>query len=208
VVLPLLLEGEAVGALVAARVALDRFTDDEVLRAKAVAFWAAATLARVQQVEQLRRYATLLEQVVDVARHVFEGDPVEALSGRILDGACRLGRFRGGLLVLEKDGGPTVSATSGEALAGALGRAAPPDFLAGAVARLPAARAAAVAEALEVEAPEDQVLLVPLETPEGRVGCLAMLDPNGESPEDRLLEAYASRVAAAWRHASRHSRRP
>ena len=32
-----------------------------------------------------------------------------------------------------------------------------------------------------------------------------LLDPNGESPEDRLLDSYASRVAAAWRHASLRS---
>ena len=48
---------------------------------------------------------------------------------------------------------------------------------------------------------------MPLTTAEGCVGCLALLDPNGESPEDRLLEAYASRVAAAWRHASLDNRR-
>jgi hypothetical protein len=35
-----------------------------------------------------------------------------------------------------------------------------------------------------------------------------LLDPNGESPDDRLLEAYASRAAAAWRHAATHHGRP
>jgi putative methionine-R-sulfoxide reductase with GAF domain len=208
VVLPLLLEGDAVGVLVAGRAALDSFTDEELLRAKAVAFWAAAALVRVQQLEQLRRYSTLLEQVVDVAQHVFEGDPADALSGRILDGACRVGRYDGGLLVLETPRGPCVLATSGGAFAGALGRPAPAELLSTAVGRLPAERVRAVAEALGVVAPVEQVFLVPLATPEGSIGCLALLDPNGESPEDRLLEAYASRVAAAWRHASLHSRRP
>jgi hypothetical protein len=61
-----------------------------------------------------------------------------------------------------------------------------------------------VAEALGVELPAEQVYLVPLATPEGWVGCLVLLDPNGESPEDRLLEAYASRAAAAFSHASLH----
>ena len=131
VALPLLLEGVGVGVLVAGRTAVDAFTDDELLWAKAVAFWAAAALVRVQQLEQLRRYSTLLEQVVYVAQHVFEGEAADALCRRILDGAC----------------------------------------------------------------------------PDGSVGCFVLLDPNGESPEDRLLDSYASRVAAAWRHASLRSGR-
>ena len=60
-VLPLLLEGELVGMLVAGRQALDTFSAEDLQRAKAVAFWTAATLRRVQQLDQLRRYATLLE---------------------------------------------------------------------------------------------------------------------------------------------------
>ena len=49
---------------------------------------------------------------------------------------------------------------------------------------------------------------MPLATPEGYVGCLSLLDPSGESPDDRLLEAYASRAAAASRHAALHHGRP
>jgi len=207
VALPLLLEGVAVGVLVAGRAALDSFTEEDLLRAKAVAFWAAAALVRVQQLEQLRRYSTLLEQVADVAQHVFESEPADALSRRILDGACRVGRYPGGLLVLETPHGPVVSATSGEALAGALGRPAPAELLSTGARRLAAERMPAVAEALGVGLPAEQVFLVPLATPEASVGCLALLDPNGESPEDRLLEAYASRVATAWRHASLHTGR-
>jgi GAF domain-containing protein len=207
VALPLLLEGDVVGVLVAGRAALDGFTDEEVLRAKAVAFWAAAALGRVRQLDQLRRYTTLLEQVVDVALHVFEGEGAEALSRRILDGACRVGGYPGGLLALEKSCGPVVSAAAGEGLAGALGRCVPTQLLSPRMRRPAPEEVAAVAEALGVALPADQVLLVPLATPEGSVGCFVLLDPNGESPEDRLLEAYASRVAAAWRHASLRSGR-
>jgi hypothetical protein len=64
-----------------------------------------------------------------------------------------------------------------------------------------------VAEALGRELPAEQVYLVPLATPDGWVGCLVLLDPNGESLEDRLLEAYASRAAAVWRHAALHAGR-
>jgi hypothetical protein len=39
-------------------------------------------------------------------------------------------------------------------------------------------------------------------TPDAYVGCLVLADPNGESPDDHLMEAFASRAAAAWRHAA------
>jgi hypothetical protein len=208
VALPLLVEGDVVGLLVAGREALDTFTDDELLRAKAVAFWAGAALHRVEQLDQLRRYATLLEQVVELGRRVFEGEGPEALSPAILDGACRIGGYPGGMLVLQTARGPVVSATSGEAPASALGRPAPADLASTAARRLPATRMRDVAEALGADLPAEQVFLVPLATPDGWVGCLVLFDPNGESPEDRLLEAYASRAAVAWRHAALHAGRP
>ena len=197
-----------VGMLVAGRLALDTFTDEDLLRAKAVAFWAAAALRRVQLQDQVRRYATLLEQVVEVDQRVFRGEGPDALSPAILEGACRIGGYRGGMLVLQTPRGPVVAASSGDALAGAVGRAAPADLASAAARRLSPARMLDVAESLGMELPAEQVFLVPLATPEGWVGCLALLDPNGESPEDRLLEAYASRAAAAWRHAALHHARP
>jgi GAF domain len=202
--LPLLLEGDVVGLLVCGRLALDGFTDEELLRTKAVAFWAAAAIRRVQLLGQVRRYATLLEQVVDVDQRVFRGDGPDVLSPAILDGACRIGGYRGGMLVVHTPRGAVVAATSGEAFAAALRRPAPSDLAATAARRLPAARMLDVAESLGVEMPAEQVYLVPLATPEAWVGCLVLLDPNGESPEDRLLEAYASRAAAAFSHASLH----
>jgi len=200
VALPLLLEGDAVGVLVAGRTAVDAFSDDEVLVAKAVAFWAAAALVRVQQIDQLRRYSTLLEQVVDVAQHVFEGEAADALSRRILDGACRVGRYAGGLLVVETSAGPAVAAALGRGLAAAVGRAAPTELLTTGVRRLSAEQVPAMAKALGIAVPAEPVFLVPLAAPDRVVGCFLLLDPNGESTEDRLLDAYASRVAAAWRH--------
>ena len=208
VALPLLLEGDVVGMLVAGRLALDTFTDEDLLRAKAVAFWAAAALRRVQLQEQVRRYATLLEQVVEVDQRVFRGEGPDALLPAILEGACRIGGYRGGMLVLQTPRGPVVAASSGEALAGAVGRKAPADLASAGVRRLSPARMLDVAESLGMELPAEEVYLVPLATPDGWVGCLALLDPNGESPEDQLLEAYASRAAAAWRHAALHHGRP
>jgi hypothetical protein len=208
VALPLLLEGDVVGMLVAGRLALDTFTDEDLLRAKAVAFWAAAALRRVQLQEQVRRYATLLEQVVEVDQRVFSGEGPDTLSPAILEGACRIGGYRGGMLVLQTPRGPVVAASSGDALAGAGGRAAPADLASAAPRRLSAARMLDVAESLGMELPAEQVYLVPLATPDGWLGCFALLDPKGESPEDRLLEAYASRAAAAWRHSALHHGRP
>jgi hypothetical protein len=202
--LPLLLEGDVVGLLLAGRLLLDDFTEEELLRTKAVAFWAAAAIRRVQLQAQVRRYATLLEQVVDVDQRVFRGEGPDALSPAILEGACRIGGYRGGMLVVQTPRGPVVAAASGDAFAAAQGRPAPSDLASTVARRLPAARMLDVAESLGVELPAEQVYLVPLATPEGWVGCLALLDPNGESPEDRLLEAYASRAAAAFSHASLH----
>jgi len=205
--LPLLLEGDEVGMLVAGRHAQDGFSAEELQRAKAVASWTAATLRRVQQLDQIRRYASLLEQVADVDQRVFTGEAPEALAAAIVEGACRVGGYRGGLLVLQTPRGPVVAATAGEGFTGAQGRTAPADLASTTTRRLPAARMLDVAESLGMELPAEQTYLVPLVAPDGYVGCLALLDPNGESPDDRLLEAYGSRTALAYRHAvERHGR--
>lgn len=206
IALPLLLEGEVVGMLVAGRHALDSFSAEDQQRAKAVAFWTAATLARVQQLDQLRRYAAFLEQVADVDQLVFRGERPDAIAPAILEGACRIGAYRGGLLTLQTPRGPVVGAAHGDAFAAAFGRSAPAELAATAARRLPAARMLDVAEALNMELPAEQTYLVPLAAPDAYVGCLALLDPNGESPDDRLIEAYGARTALAYRFASLHSR--
>ena len=124
----------------------------------------------------------------------------------ILEGACRIGSYRGGLLILQTPRGPVVGAAHGDAFAAAVGRSAPAELAATAARRLPAARMLDVAEALGMELPAEQTYLVPLAAPDAYVGCLALLDPNGESPDDRLIEAYGARTALAYRHASLHSR--
>jgi hypothetical protein len=35
------------------------------------------------------------------------------------------------------------------------------------------------------------------------LGTLGLVDPGGESPDDRLMEAFAARAAAAFLHALR-----
>lgn len=202
--LPLLLEGDVVGLLMAGRVEPPSFSEEEILRGKAVAFWAGAALRRGQLLEQVRRYAALLEQVVAVDQRVFDGASPDAVAQDILQGACRVGAYSGGLLVLQTPKGPVVAATFGDHFAGVASRPAPPDLAATTPRRLPPERMLEVSETLGVELPVEQTYLVPLATPESYVGCLVLPDPNGESPDDRLMEAYASRAAAAWRHASEH----
>lgn len=202
--LPLLLEGDVVGLLMAGRLAPPAFTDEEVLRAKAVAFWAAAALKRGQLLEQMRRYAALLEQVVAVDEKVFDGASRDEVARVILQGACRVGSYRGGLLVRQTPKGPVVAATASDSFAAAASRPAPADLAATTPRRLPRERMLEVAESLGTELPVEQTYLVPLATPDAYVGCLVLLDPDGESPDDRLMESYASRAAAAWRHADMH----
>jgi GAF domain len=207
--LPLLLEGDVVGLLVTGRLAADPFTEDELIRVKAVAFWAAATLGRGRLVEHIRRYASMLEQVIAVHERVFEEADPDGLAQIILQSACRIGGYRGGLLVLQTPRGPLVAATAGEAFAPALGRAAPPDLAATVVRRLGPERMLEVAETLKTELPAERTYLVPLATADAYVGCLALLDPDGESPDDRLMEAYGARAAAAWLHvAGQQARNP
>jgi hypothetical protein len=193
-----------VGLLMAGRRAPTAFSEEEILRAKAVAFWAAAALRRGQLLEQVRRYAALLEQVVTVDQRVFDGASPDDVAEVILQGACRVGNYEGGLLVLQTPRGPVVAATAGESFAAAASRPAPPDLCATSARRLTPPRMLEVAEALGTELPAEQTYLVPLATPDAHVGCLVLPDPNGESADDRLMEAYASRAAAAWRHAALH----
>ena len=202
--LPLLLEGDVVGLLLAGRHSTTAFTEDEVVRARAVAFWAAAALRRGQLLEQVRRYATLLEQVVEIDQRVFDGVTGDDLAQAILRGACRVGAYRGGLLVLQTPRGPVVTAASGDSFAAAAARSAPADLCVTTARRLSAERMLEVAEALGTQLPAEQTYLVPLATPDAFVGCFVLADPNGESPDDRLMEAFASRAAAAWRHAALH----
>jgi hypothetical protein len=202
--LPLLLEGDVVGLLLAGRLSATAFTEEEMARARAVAFWAAAALRRGQLLEQVKRYAALLEQVVEVDHKVFDGVSTEDLAQAILRGACRVGTYDGGLFVLQSPRGPVVAATSGDSFAGAASRSAPAELCVTTTRRLAPERMLEVAETLGTELPTVQTYLVPLATPDAFVGCLVLADPNGVSPDDRLMEAFASRAAAAWRHAALH----
>ncbi len=201
--LPMVHEGVRLGLLLLGRLAPADFSQTELHRARRLAFTVGAVLARGRQLDQVRRYAVLLEQVVEVDQRVFRGDSPEALCQALLDGACRVGGYRSGLLVLQTPRGPQVSAATGEPLLPAVGRPAPADLASTAIRRLAAERVLDVAEALGVVLPAGEACLVPVATPDSYVGCLLLVDPSGPNPDDVLIEAYASRAALAWRHAVR-----
>jgi hypothetical protein len=48
----------------------------------------------------------------------------------------------------------------------------------------------------------ENLYLVPLASAEAHLGNLVLFDTNGPTPDDMLMEAYASRAAAALRHAT------
>src|SRR5713226_9070215 len=110
--IPLLVEGEVIGVLCLDRHRVDPFDEEDLHRAKAVAFSSAAAIRKAQLLEKVRRYAALMERVVSVDEAVFAGRTPAELARIILDGAMRIASYAGGVLVLEDDGGARVTARS------------------------------------------------------------------------------------------------
>lgn len=203
---PLLVEGEVIGLLSLDRHRVDPFDEEELHRAKAVAFSAAAAIRKAQLLEKVRRYAVLMERVVQVDRAVFAGREGGHIARLILEGAMRLGAHAGGMLVLDDAGGsPRVAAASPD-LPIAPGASVPPLLAAREVARLDGARARELGAQAGLDLPATSLYLVPLATPDAHLGTLVLLDPDASSPDDRLLEAYAAHAAAAYFHATRKPR--
>jgi hypothetical protein len=200
--IPLLVEGELIGLMALGRTEVEPFGDEELHRAKALAFSAAAAIRKAKALDQVRRYAALMEQVVAVDHVVFNQATLPAIAQAILQGAGRIGSYQGGLLVLQGPSGPRVAASMGDFFEGTVGKAAPADLAATATRRLDSARLRECAELLGVQVPAQDVYLVPVSTAEMHVGTLVLLDPDGETPDDRLMEAYGSRAATAYRHAA------
>jgi hypothetical protein len=198
--IPLLVEGDVIGILCLDRHRVEPFDEEELHRAKAVAFSAAAAVKKAQLLEQIQRYAMLMERLVEVDQAVFADGHPEDVARLLLDGAMRIGAHQSGLLVLAGTEGPRVAATAG-AFEGLAGRPAPVALIVRETSRVPAAQVTAAWGAF-VPIAED-LLLVPLTTGDVDVGTIVLLDPDGETADDRLLGAYASRAAAAYLHAVR-----
>lgn len=201
--IPLLMEGEVLGLLCLDRHRVEPFDEEDLHRAKAVAFSAAAAIRKAQLLEQVRRYAALMERLVAVDQAVFAGRSAPEVARAILAGALHVGTYRAGLLVLQYPQGPQVAAAIGDAFAGIEGRPAPPELTAQATARIEATLVPQIGRDLGVSLPELGMFLVPFATPDTHMGTLALLDPDGETPDDRMMESYASRAATAFLHALR-----
>jgi hypothetical protein len=199
--LPLLVEGEVIGLLALDRHRVEPFDEESLHQAKAVAFSAAAAIRKAQLLEQVRRYANLMEQVVTVDHAVFDGKAPADVARTVLTGALRVGTHHAGMLVLDAPGGPRVAVAEGDAFAGSEGRPVPTELMARAVTRMPPEAHVPVCRALGVPPPRDPLFLVPLASEDAYLGTLVLLDSDGESPDDRMMEAYASRAAEAYLHA-------
>jgi hypothetical protein len=200
--IPLLVEGEPIGLLCLDRHRVEPFEAEDLHRARSLAFSAAAAIRKAQLLEQVRRYATLMERVVEVDQAVFSSLEPPEVARVILENAARLGSHPGGLFVLPGPGAAHVAVGTGP-FAGLEGTPVPLELDIRATERLPAEKAAGVMQALGVAAPPQDLLMVPLSTGHAHLASLALLDPDGESPDDRLMEAFASRAAAAYLHALR-----
>jgi GAF domain-containing protein len=199
--LPLLMEGDVIGLLCMDRHRVEPFDEEDLHRAKAVAFSAAAAIRKAQLLEQVQRYAALMERVAEVDQAVFAGNTRQQVASLILEGARRMGNYPGGLFA-SAAGTKKVIAAFG-ALERARGKAAPKSMMVSNVMRLDAMASARVGRALGVRGIAQGLYLVPLSDGDSHLGTLALIDPDGPGPDDRLVEAYGSRAASAWRHAIR-----
>jgi GAF domain-containing protein len=200
--LPLVVEGEIIGLLSLDRHRVDPFEDEDIHKAKAVAFSAAAAIRKAQLHEQLRRYATLMERTVEVDQAVFAGRAPDVIARQILEGALRIGNHRGGLLVVRRGRELVVDAASKD-LEALVGRVAPNELETRATVRLGVRAVELMSQTFGIEPPANEMYLVPLGTAERLVGTIALFDADGESADDRLMEAYGARTSTAYLHALR-----
>lgn len=203
--MPLLVEGEVIGLLSLDRHRHEPFADEDLHRAKAVAFSAAAAIRKARLLEQVRRYAALMERTVAVDHAVFTQRSSREVARIILEGAAHIGAYPAGVFVLAGNA-LKLAAVVGDAFAetSLVGKSAPPELDAREARRLGAERAPGIGRALGVSLPAMGLYLVPLATKDEHVGTLALLDPNGDTADDRLMEAYASRAATAYLHSLSH----
>ena len=200
--IPLLVEGEVIGLLNLDRHRVDPFDDEDLHRAKAVAFSAAAAIRKAQLMERVRRYAALMERLVTVDQAVFAGEPAAAVARLVLEGALAIGSYSGGVLVLNGARGAARAAAAAGGARVETGTPMPAALAGRDAARLGAAEAARVAARAKIKLPKDGLFLVPMTTASRHLGTLVLCDPSGPSADDRLMESYASRAAAALLHAT------
>jgi GAF domain-containing protein len=198
--IPLVVEGQVIGLLSLDRHRVEPFDTNDLHRAKAVAFSAAVAIHKAQLLENVRRYASLMDRVIEVDQAVFAGRGPAEVARVILEGAAKLGDAPGGVFVL---GGKErkVAAAAGP-FAPLLGRRASEELTAREGRRLDPQAAAAAGSALGLKLGGLGLYLVPLVNGDSHVGTLALLESGDRgSDDDSLMQSYASRAAAAYAHA-------
>jgi hypothetical protein len=196
--IPLRMEGEAIGLIALGRENAEPFDDEALHRMRALAFSAAAALHHAQALEQVRRYATLMERVVAVDSLAFKDSTDAEVAAAILEGAQAIGNYRGGFLIAPERGKPRILSAAGGGLEGLVGREAPAGLVADTTTRLPRERCDALATQLGAPLPSRFLYLVPIAAETPHAATLALLDPDDETPDDRMMESYASWAAGAW----------
>jgi hypothetical protein len=204
---PLLIEGEMIGLLSLHRHNVAPFDDEDLHRAKALAFSAAAAVRRAELLEKVRRYAALLENSVEVDQAVFSGQPPRMVARIIIDGAVKLGRYAGGALLIQDQAGESaaIACIAGELgldPASIEGRPVSPELIVRESRRFTPANGPSFAAALGLAQLPYPIFVVPVAAAGRLVGALILFDPDAETPDDRLIEAYASRAAAAYLHST------
>ncbi len=203
--IPLVVEGEVIGMIRLERHRVEPFDEEDLHRVRVLAFSAAAAIRNARLLDQVRRYARLMERVVAVDQAVFSNQAPDQVAAAVLDGALRLGEYPGGLLVLREGGDLRVAAAQGEAFDAAQGLVAPEILFVRVPLRLEVGLSVEAGRVLGLTLPEESLYLVPLGGPNGPLGSLVLHDPNGETPDDLLLDAYTTRAAAALMHSLRNA---
>ena len=201
---PLLVEGEMIGLLTFGRDRVEPFEDDELHSAKAIAFSAAAAIRE----GRAPRQGATLRRAHGAARG---GGPGGVRGRRSRErGAARSWKApaasattAGASSCSTACGEPEVLATLGETFGVAQGLSAPMDMDTPTPKRLPADALPALGTALGLTLPPMELYLVPLSSDGAHVGTLALIDPDGETSDDRLMESFASRAATAYLFAAR-----
>ncbi len=199
--LPLLVEGQVIGILNLDRQRVDPFSEDDLHRARAVAFSAAAAIRNAQVLEQVRGYAQLMEVVADVAAAVFARRPLDVLRQTLLRGALRVGGYPWGLLLERSGAGTRFTAASEPEHTTLLAQPAPDALWVLEPQRFGADLTRGLAEQLGLALPPGELVSVPLRADERMPAALVLFDVDGESPAERLVHAYASRAGEAFAHA-------
>jgi len=198
--IPLVVEGQVIGMLSLDRHRVEPFDEDDLHRAKAIAFSAAAAIHKARLLENMRRYAALMDRVLEVSQAVFTGRGPAEVARVIVEGAARLGDSPGGAFILGGKDRKVVAATG--PFASLVGRKASEDLVARESRRLDAKAAGGVGSALGLKLGGRGLYLVPLVNGDSHVGTLALLESaDAGSDDDSLMQSFASRAAAAYAHA-------